>query len=322
MIGKVPATLLDEHIFTQTGAADERVIQGPAYGEDTAAIQLDEATLVVNTDPLSLAINRIGTLGVNVACNDIAASGADPAWLTSALFLPEANSEDLDTIASQLHEAALAREVAIVGGHSEYAPERSTPLLVLTCFGLTERYISTAGATAGDRIVMTNAAGIEGTAILASDFANRIGDAVSEAVLERATTFYNDISVVEEARALRSSTTAMHDPTEGGVINGLIELAHASGTRLVVDPGAISVREETDRLCEAIGIDPLRIFASGALLATVPPAALDGATSALQRAETPYSVIGTVEATDTPGLQLGERTLTEPIRDEMYPLWD
>ena len=321
MIGKVDPESLAALVLGRTGADDDRVLQGPAYGEDTAAIRLEEGVLVVNADPISLAVGRIGTLGVDVAANDVAASGATPAWLTSVVLLP-GSPEALDSITAQLDEAARRLGVAIVGGHSEYAPALESPMLVLTCFGLADRYVPTGGAEPGDRIVLTKGAGIEATAILATDFREELEGRVPEALLESAEGFYDDVSVVPEAAVLREYANAMHDPTEGGLVDGLFELAAASGVGLDVDAGAIPVREETRRLCEAMGVDPLRTFGSGALLAAVPEGSTEAALAALDGEGIAAAVIGTVTGSDEPGLVLGGERFDEPVRDDMYALWE
>jgi hydrogenase expression/formation protein HypE len=321
MIGKVDPDSLAALVLGRTGAPDDRVLQGPAYGEDTAAIALEEGVLVVNADPISMAVGRIGTLGVDVAANDVAASGADPEWLTSVVLLP-GDEAALDTVTAQLDAAARRLGVAIVGGHSEFAPALDSPMLVLTCFGLTDRYVPTGGAAPGDRVVLTKGAGIEATAILATDFRDRLEGRIPDATLEAAEGFYDDVSVVPDAAVLREHANAMHDPTEGGLVDGLLELAVASGVRLDVDREAIPVREETRRLCAAMGVDPLRTFGSGALLAAVPEEATEAALSDLDRAGIDAAVVGTVEGSEAPALVLGGETFTEPVRDDMYALWE
>lgn len=321
MIGKVDPDDLASLVLSRTGAADEAVRQGPGYGEDAAAIDLGEHTLVVSSDPLSLAAERVGTLGVHVAGNDVAASGADPRWLTSVVFLPEDDPELLDTVTAQLDEAAAASGISIVGGHSEYAPALDRPLLSLTCFGLTDRFVPTGGADPGDRLVLTKGAGIEATAILATDFRDRLEGAVADELLQAAAGFFDEISVVADARAIRDHATAMHDPTEGGLIDGLLELASAAGVRAVVDRADVPVREATTACCAAVDVDPLAVFGSGALLAAVPESAVAEALADLETAGIDAAVIGTVEAADEPALVLDGETITEPVRDELYALW-
>lgn len=324
MIGKVSPDDLAAHVFSHTGAESDVVVQGPAYGEDAAAIDLGETLLVVSSDPISLAIDRVGTLGINVACNDVAASGGDPRWLTATVHLPgdvEDGDRAIERIAEQLDAAAREIGVSIVGGHSEYDPGRSRPLLGLTCMGTADRFVATGGAEPGDHVLLTKGAAIEGTAILATDFRERLA-AVPDAVLDRAEGFYGDVSVVEDALAIREYATAMHDPTEGGLIDGLLELAAASGVEVAVDRDAIPLRDETETICEAAGVDPLRIFGSGALVATVPAASVDATMDALDAAGVAVADVGEVRETETPRLVVDGTSYEEPVRDDLYALWE
>lgn len=327
MPGKVRPDDLLAHVFERTGAAesDETVLQGPADGEDAAAIDWPDGdgTLVVSSDPISLAASQVGRLGVPVATNDVAVSGADPRWLTAVLLLPTGTDErTLEAITRDLDDAAREIGASIVGGHSEYVDRLERPLLSLTAMGTTDRFVPTAGAEAGDAIVLTKAAGIEGTAILGADFGEELG--VDPDVCERAEAFLEEISVVPDARVVREYATAMHDPTEGGVTAGLLEVARASNVRLEVDRDAVAIREETERLCEAADVDPLRIFGSGALIATVPANELDDCLASLDETGLEAAEIGTVCGLDgeVPELLLGTDSITEPVEDDLYPLWE
>ncbi|WP_255192381.1 AIR synthase family protein [Natronobeatus ordinarius] len=317
MPGKVSPDDLLAHVFGRTGEADESVLQGPAYGEDAAAIAVPEGTLVVSSDPISLAASEVGILGVHIACNDVATSGADPRWLTVVLMLPEPDEAILESITRDLDEAAADLGATIVGGHTEYVDALERPLLSLTAMGVGE-FVPTGGATPGDRVLLTKAAGIEGTAILAADFGDELG--IDSEVLERAEASLSELSVVPDARVLREYATAMHDPTEGGVVAGLYELAHASGVRLEVDREVIPIREETRQLCDAAGVDPLRIFGSGALLATVPEDDVDAALADLEEAGLEAAEIGVVLEGE-PALRIGDEAIDEPVEDALYPLW-
>jgi hydrogenase expression/formation protein HypE len=323
MIGKLDPEDL-ARVLARTGARDDAVQMGPAYGEDAAAIGLDDGSvLVVNSDPLSLAKERLGTLAVHVACNDVAACGADPRWLTNVAFLPENDPETLDTLATQMDEEARELGVAIVGGHSEYTPALERPMVSMTAMGLGDEYVSTGGAEPSDRVLLTKGAGIEGTAVLASDFRAELD--VSGDLLDRAEAFFGEISVLPESRVLREFATAMHDPTEGGLTNGLLELATASGVRLDVDRSAVPVREETAELCAAVGVDPLSIFGSGALLATVPADASEAAIAALDAEGVAASEIGVVREIgkgERPGAEIAGDMIREAIRDDLYDLWE
>lgn len=319
MIGKVDPERL-ETVLSRTGVSDEDVVMGPSYGEDAAAIRIGERLLVVNTDPVSLAAERIGRIGVDVACNDVSASGADPRWLTAAIFLPDDDPAVLEAVVEQLDRAAREADVAIVGGHTEYAPERDRPLLSLTCLGLADEYVPTGGASPGEKLLLTKGGGIEGTAILATDFRTELETDLPADLLDRGAALFEELSVRTDARILREHASALHDPTEGGVIDGTLELAVASGVTARVSRDRVPIREPTARICEAMGVDPLRVFGSGALLAAVPAERVEGALSDLEAAGIDASVVGEIEAGE-PSLVLDGERITEPVRDDLYELW-
>jgi len=81
------------------------------------------------------------------------------------------------------------------------------------------------------------------------------------------------ISVVKDALVACSAVRvhSLHDPTEGGLVTGLWEVATASGLGLSVEEGSIPVLPETTDICAALGLDPLGLLASGSLLITLPP---------------------------------------------------
>ncbi|MFC7154914.1 AIR synthase family protein [Halomarina halobia] len=322
MVGKLDADALARLVLGRTGADDPAVVQGPAYGEDTAAIDLGETTLVVNSDPISFAGDGIGALGVHVACNDVAASGARPRWLTNVCLLPDADPETLDAITAEVDDAAAALDVSVVGGHAEHAPGVDHPVLSLTCMGVTDRYVPTGGARPGDAVLLTKAAGVEATAVLAADFEEELREGVDRATLDAARAFADEVSVVPEATALAPLATAMHDPTEGGVLTGLVELALASDVAVDVDRDAIPVRPETAEVCAAAGVDPLRTFGSGALLATVPADEADAALDAVRERGVSGAAIGEVRASDAAGVTLDGETIKEAPRDDLYRLWE
>ncbi|UPV99465.1 AIR synthase family protein [Halorussus gelatinilyticus] len=324
MIGKLDPDLL-ARVLSRTGAHDDSVILGPKYGEDAAAMRVGDQLLVVSSDPLSLAKERLGTLAVHVACNDVAASGADPRWLTNVVFLPDDDEATLDDLTTQIDEAARESGVAVVGGHSEYTPALERPMVSMTAMGLADEFVPTGGAEPGDRVVLTKGAGVEGTAVLATDFRDDLADRLPADLLVRAEAFFRDISVLPESRLVRGAATAMHDPTEGGLLTGMVELATASDVRLDVDRSAVPVREETAEICEAMGVDPLRIFGSGALLATVPESEVDGVLADLDEAGIRASEIGTVESVDESadaGVELDGDFVGEAVRDDLYDLWE
>lgn len=321
MVGKVKPEDLRQFVFSRIGAIHEDVQVGPAYGEDTAAIDLGKEVLVVNSDPIIYAAERIGTLGVNIASNDLAASGAEPEWMTVTYLLPDENGATLDKITRQIDRASRELGVAVVGGHSEFVPEIERPFLSLTCFGRTENYIPTGGAKPGDRIILTKGAGIEATGIIATDFREELEGRVNSELLDKGEERLDQLSVLPEGTLLWEYASAMHDPTEGGIVDGLFELAAASSVKLEIDRSQIIVGEDTKELCRAVEVDPLKVFGSGALIAAVPEEAAEKATDILANRGIAASIIGTVKSGEPPELEIGDEVVRNPIKDQLYDLW-
>ena len=117
----------------------------------------------------------------------------------------------------------------------------------------------------------------------------------------------------------------MHDPTEGGLATGLWELAEAAGVGLEVDEAAILVLPETRTLCARLGMDPLGLIASGALLLAVAPDDAAAILAALDEAGIAAACIGrVVERERSIVLQsaTGERPLPRFERDEIARLFE
>ena len=89
----------------------------------------------------------------------------------------------------------------------------------------------------------------------------------AEALLREAQGYGDELSVVPEARlAVGLGATAMHDPTESGIVGAAWEMAEASGVGFRIEVDRVPVREATRAICAVLGVDPLRLIASGALL--------------------------------------------------------
>ena len=84
----------------------------------------------------------------------------------------------------------------------------------------------------------------------------------------------------------------MHDPTEGGISSGLVELANSSGLGMGIDRYSIEEIPVSKVFCRALELDPLGLIASGALLACVPQVEEERIMKALTQANIPTFKIG------------------------------
>lgn len=295
--GKIPIDILKDVVFKNLGAARSEVILGPSTGVDGAILDIGTKNAVVSMDPITGAIERIGWEAININANDVATFGVEPAFFFSCIMLPEnADSKMVETISTQMHNAASELGIAIVGGHCESTPGLGNPIVVGCTIGLTEKgkYVTAAGAKAGDKIILTKSAGIEGTAILATDREEQLKKVFSQSILDGAKHFYSHISIVKDAlTAYRTGGVhAMHDPTEGGILNGIHEIADAASLGVRVAEEKITVEPETAKICRFFEIDPLQLISSGALLIAVEPDAVNKIISKLAQERIYADVIG------------------------------
>lgn len=295
--GKIPIDILRKVVFKNLGVKRREVTVGPAAGVDGAVIDLENKSLIVSMDPITGAVERIGWLAVNVNANDVATFGVEPAFLFSCMMLPEkANSKIVEAICTQMNAAAQALDVAIVGGHCESTPTLTNPIVVGCMMGFTEKgcYVTAGGAKAGDKLILTKSAGIEGTAILASDRETELRRTLSGEMLQNAKDFYNQISVVKDALTAYKTggVHAMHDPTEGGIAGGIHEMVDASGLSVKIFEQAIPVQPETAKICDHFKIDPLQLISSGALLVSAEAKSADKIIANLARQQIGAAVIG------------------------------
>ncbi len=70
--------------------------------------------------------------------------------------------------------------------------------------------------------------------------------------------------------------------SEGGLAGGLLEIATAANVGIAIDRDRLPVLPECQAVCDALGLDPLGLIASGALLATVARNEAAALVSALQ----------------------------------------
>ena len=325
--GKIPVEILRDTVFRNLGVKRKEVILGPSVGFDGAVLDIGDKSLIVSIDPITGAVERIGWLAVNINANDVATFGVKPEFLFSCILLPEgADRETVETICAQMDKAARELEIAIAGGHCEVTPGIKNPIVVGCIMGLTEKgnYVTAGGAKPGDKLILTKSAGIEGTAILASDRESQLRKAVDSSTLKRAKEFFKKISVVKEAiLAFKTGGVhAMHDPTEGGVLGGIYEMTDASNVGVKVFEEKIPVEQETVEICEFFQIDPLQLISSGALLVSVDSNLADKVVETLKTHGIEASVIGEFLESSSKRVLIGKsgtaKNMVRPLSDHLW----
>lgn len=269
-VGKVPTEVLKEIIFSNISQHRPEVLVPPGVGEDCAVIDFGDYVCVMSTDPITGASKGIGGLAVHISCNDIASNGVEPLGIMLTILAPEGTSkEELREIMTEANEAATAINVQIIGGHTEITDAVNKIVISTTAIGRQHKskWIASSGGKAGDAVIMTKHAGLEGAAIIAKDFYHQLLPMLGKTVLDSAKDFSNDLSVVKEGvLAGKIGVSSMHDATEGGILGAVWELAEASGLGVEVYIEAIPIRNETRNICHAVKIDPYRLISSGVMV--------------------------------------------------------
>ncbi|MFC3394769.1 thiamine-phosphate kinase [Brenneria rubrifaciens] len=135
-------------------------------GDDCALLTLaDKQWLAVSTDTLVSGIHflpdinpaDLGYKSLAVNLSDLAAMGADPAWLSLAITLPENKSDWLSVYSDSLFELLDYYGMQLIGGDTTRGPLS----LTLTIHGLVPagRALTRRGARIGDWIYVTGSLG-------------------------------------------------------------------------------------------------------------------------------------------------------------------
>jgi hydrogenase expression/formation protein HypE len=324
--GKLPAADL-EAMLARLAPRDPRLLVGPRPGEDAAVIDVEGRCIVVATDPITFATDRIGWYAVHVNANDVAVMGGRPAWFLAVLLMPEGCTRDaVREIMDDIQETCAGLGIAVAGGHTEITAGLSRPIVIGQMIGETtpEGLVTKAGLRPGDAILLTRGAAIEGTALLARELPGRLAPSLGEerVAAARRLLFDPGISVLDAVRVATGACRvhAMHDPTEGGVVAGLHEMVSAAGLGVRAWGDRIPVLEETKAVCEALDLDPLALIASGALLVGCAPGDAPALAEAFRAAGISAAVVAeAVPAFEGRRIQRGGRwrPLVPPERDEV-----
>jgi len=270
--GKLPNDLLETYL-DEFGFIDPSVLIKPGVGEDTAAVDVEDAqVLVVKSDPITFVTESVGHYAVLINANDIATSGATPRWLLTTLLFPcGVTASEIRQVMCDLYKTCLRLNITLCGGHTEITDAVTRPVVTGMLAGTVakENLIDKRNIRSGDRILLTKAVAVEGTAIVSMEFGGRLKQmGMPETEIETCRQFLSRISVLEEAKiASRSNgVSAMHDITEGGIATAAVELSAAGSHRIRIDMDKIHVFPETESICRLLGLNPLGLIGSGSLL--------------------------------------------------------
>ncbi|HUL03563.1 MAG TPA: AIR synthase-related protein, partial [Gemmatimonadales bacterium] len=274
-------------LSARLGATRPEVLVGPRPGCDGAVVKVGAGrVMAVTTDPLSvipaLGFERSAVLACHLIASDLWATGIPPAYAAVDFNLPpQITDHEFERYWSAMSTEWQKLGVAVVTGHTgRYAGCDYSIVGAATLIGVGDegRYVTPTMARPGDRVIVTKGCAIETTAIAAHLIPARLALHTDDDGVARARAMLDQVSVVLDCRAaLRvgvrdRGVTALHDATEGGVLGGLIELAHACGHDLRIERARIPLAPEAVAACAAWGgIDPYWALSEGTLIVCARP---------------------------------------------------
>ncbi|MHA7652164.1 hydrogenase expression/formation protein HypE [Mycobacterium sp. ML4] len=302
------------------GVLSEELIENlflPAFGgvagaaRDSALIDVAGGRIALTTDsyvvqPLFFPGGNIGDLAVNGTINDLACSGAQPVGLTAGFILEEGLELDvLGAVAETMGKAASNAGVGIVTGDTK----------VVTKGGADQLFVNTAGigvvppgvhigperARPGDHIIVSGNLGEHGVAIMSV----REGIDFGTVVTTDSAPLHRLVAAMLEVAG--GALHVLRDPTRGGLVASVAEIARAASVGIDLELAAIPVPETVSSACSFLGLDPLQVANEGKMVAFVDPSCSEAVLDAMRaRPEgANAAIIGRVVA-EHPGMVVGK----------------
>lgn len=319
-VGKISESVLKRSILKQIKSENHNVKNGAGVGSDCAIFTCGDAFGAVADQTVTLLKPADIRYAVIKAANNTACSGAVPAMVMLSLLLPDKlEEEELQAIMKEADSAAAALQMQIAGGHTEVSAQVLRPCATVTVTGMGEAApLLPGGARPGQDVVVSKWVGLEGTALLAGRFRERLAERYPLHMIEEAADLERYLSIIPEAAtAIKSNVSAMHDVSRGGIFAALWELAESAGVGLAIDLKKIPVKQETIEVCEFFGISPYELLSGGSLLMTADNG--ESLVQALEAVHIPAAVVGKItDSNDRVVINEEERRFLErPRTDEI-----
>ncbi|WP_282166417.1 thiamine-phosphate kinase [Shewanella japonica] len=292
---------LIEQFFRDKGQKRRDVHLG--IGDDCALVQpAENKSIAISCDTLvenihflpSMPAHELGYKSVAVNLSDLAAMGADPAWMTLALTLPDVDNDWLQQFSEGLFEAAEYYSVSLIGGDTTRGPRS----INITIHGQvpTGKALTRGGAKIGDWIYVT---GTLGDSALGLDILlgkQDVDPQFKEFLINR---HYHPTPRILAGQALRSLATSAIDLSDG-LNSDIAHILKASNVGAVIDVNELPL---STSLVGSVGPEQAINYAlTGGedyeLLFTVPEAQRGALDTALIHAGVKFVKIGQICAGD------------------------
>jgi hydrogenase expression/formation protein HypE len=240
--------------------------------EDSAVLDPGKGRIAFTTDsftvdPIFFPGGDIGKLSICGTINDLVTTGCTPLALSFSLIIEEGFLvSDLERILISTKKVLDNTGIKIVTGDTKVVGRGSTDKIFINTSGIglvsSGIDISPAKIKVGDKILLNGSIAEHGTAILNQrrEFNFKTGIKSDCAPLN---------SLVRDMLDVSNKIHALRDPTRGGLVTVLFEMAKVSGTNINIYEDKIPLRKEVRGICQFLGLDPLYIANEGKMVAIV-----------------------------------------------------
>ena len=216
------------------GIGDDAAIVAPKPGMElvVAADVINEGIhFPVGTDPVAIGHK---VLAVNLS--DMAAMGAEPAWFTMTLSLPETSHQWLDAFCTGLYQLANDHQLQLIGGDTVQGP--LSVAVQIGGYVPKGEALLRSGAHAGDRVYVTGTLGDAAAALAAINKKVDLEPAVAEQLKHKLDYPRPQIAA---GLQLRGRVNAAIDISDGLVsdLGHILESSHC-GARINIDAVPVS----------------------------------------------------------------------------------
>ena len=235
---------LIERFFVRDNPARRDVVLG--IGDDCALLKVPEGQcLAVSVDTLlegthflaSSTAADVARKAMAANLSDLAAMGAEPAWVTLSLSIPDIEIGWLQAFSDSLHELLEHYGLQVVGGDTT----RGSLAVTMQVHGFVPENVALkrSGAKAGDLVCVTGTLGDAALGLLIAQQTLSVDEVVGEHLLAR---YFRPKAQVAAGIALRNNASSAIDISDG-LVADLGHICKASGVGAVINAEQIPLSD-------------------------------------------------------------------------------
>ena len=271
------------------GIGDDAAVTVPRSGKDlvcTTDMLVQGVHFPESTDP-----HAVGFKALAVNLSDLAAMGAQPAWLTLSLSLPDADPKWIEAFSTGFHELAEAHQCQLIGGDVVRGPMT----VCVQAMGYVEsgRAVCRSGANVGDDIYVSGYLGDACLGLKALNGELLLADAEKNYVVDRLQ--YPSPRVVL-GQSISDIAHAAIDLSDG-LYKDLGHIALASQVAAQIDLDLLPISETYSKHKSEVGWEPALCGGDDYELCIITAAGMEDRVDAIGRQhKVPIKKIGTISS--------------------------